>query len=550
MRAARLAWLLAGFLAGGVGAAPRPVSAPRSDTSTGANPGRPGEGQPGPGSREGPGGAPPGLPLVRDAGAWRWVGEMFTRLIGSAGLVPHVPAPAERVWLSRMPGDPPPGARSAPGSRSTTEPAPAGPGRARPTEEVRFEFAEGPLDATLLLVRHPSMNAFVTPGGRVWVTQPLLEFVRSDDELAGVLAHEIGHLTGKHLRKVAQKQTLMTLLGALAGGLMSRSGSGILAGQSLGQIASLGYNREAEMDADRRGYELMKLAGYHPVGMMDFLARLLEEERDAGDDPLSIFVSTHPPSSHRLARLRRWVAAEKGLEAPRGLSYDFARNLYGPGRIDLERAISGSWRTTAPTQAIESDWGGGIALSPVTVVEEVAPPPTAEEPGLRWAFRGWVSGDDGFEIRGEGVIPGPGGLLLPAGAEVLGPELELEPYASYLVSGRLGTAGGPVRLFLGLEYLDADGKVLGRQYPAAAGAFVEGGTVGVRGVSHPFDRDELVEGGVPARARLLVGSGRGSKGRVVVEELGFARVGVSPQVPGASPGTAPVRDTVGRDASR
>lgn len=426
----------------------------------------------------------PVFPLLHDPGAWRWVAEIFHRVMRAAEMTPHVPPPAIRDLLS--------GRRKGP----------------------RPEIPKGPDDATLLIIRHDEVNAFVTGSKLLVVTQGLLEFVGTDDELAGVIAHEVGHFKGGHIRRVSKKSSLLSILGTLAGVAATGDAGGAIAGQALGGMAALGYNRAAEFDADRRGVELMTRAGYHPVGILRFMERLREHQDLDLEDPLSVFVSTHPPSRHRAGRIRRMIKDAADLAAPAGLSYHFRREVYGV-------------RASAVAKALAENIGAVPGEIDFEAMRRRGPPPPGPPPLLHLRLGDFQGLPRGFEVDAGTVLPLDEGLLLGPGAVVRGPTFEMDATASYLLSARVRARRATARTFLGLELLDAQGERLGVVYPGEAGTFVDAGdTARLTGVSHPFARREITREKEAPRARLLIATGRSGEGRVLLEEVGVTPVGL------------------------
>lgn len=153
------------------------------------------------------------------------------------------------------------------------------------------------------------INAFALPGGFVYVNTGLIESVHSDDELAGVIAHEIAHVAHHHsmqLLKTQQKElttmALAMIVGAAVGANTADMGNLAMA-LNLVRIAKLSaYGQEAEFDADRTAVVYMSRSGFNPVGMLTFMERLASDamrkpQRDAG-----IF-ATHPPSHKRAKQI-------------------------------------------------------------------------------------------------------------------------------------------------------------------------------------------------------------------------------------------------------
>lgn len=153
-------------------------------------------------------------------------------------------------------------------------------------------------------------NAFALPGGFIYVHKGLLDMVRSDDELAGVLAHEVAHVAHHHIMKLMREQKKVNqallpiqILAVLLAGLgQSNAGdlSNIYLGTQLYTIAKMNtYGIEAEKDADNMAIYILKKSGYNPVGLYSFMRRLAElEKRRGGNIDLGIY-RTHPPSEER-----------------------------------------------------------------------------------------------------------------------------------------------------------------------------------------------------------------------------------------------------------
>jgi len=138
-----------------------------------------------------------------------------------------------------------------------------------------------PFDYQFNIIEAQDINAYSVPGGHIYVYRGLLEFVESDHELAGVLAHEIVHAAHHHMVFLLKKQATLNnqmavvLLAAILGGAPSSDIGNVLMGAQLLQIAKLnGYGQEAERDADQGALYYMREAGYNPVGLLTFLERL------------------------------------------------------------------------------------------------------------------------------------------------------------------------------------------------------------------------------------------------------------------------------------
>jgi predicted Zn-dependent protease len=153
-------------------------------------------------------------------------------------------------------------------------------------------------------------NAFALPGGPVFVTRGLLALVRSEDELAGAIAHEIAHVAARHsVRQTTAATPLALVFGvpaAIVGSVSRPLGTLVgLPGAIVSGLALSAYGREQEYEADELGAELALAAGFRPAALAEFLERLEREEalHREGPPPLSFFAS-HPKTPDRTERAR------------------------------------------------------------------------------------------------------------------------------------------------------------------------------------------------------------------------------------------------------
>lgn len=151
-------------------------------------------------------------------------------------------------------------------------------------------------------------NAFALPGGYVYVTSGMLRSVRNDSELAGVLAHEITHVTLRHGTNQASKAMLAQMPLQILGGRLGGGLAGNLAqlGVSFGlNSLFLKYGRGAETQADVGAVQLMRRAGYNPYGLVSFMKTL--NNKGGG------FFSDHPSPSNRISRIQQEIGGSGGV---------------------------------------------------------------------------------------------------------------------------------------------------------------------------------------------------------------------------------------------
>ena len=171
-------------------------------------------------------------------------------------------------------------------------------------------------DYRFYVVQHPALNAFAVPGGYVFVFSGLLARIGNDDELAGVLAHEIGHVHGHHLlrqQKEGQVWTAAALLGLLVSAVNPVLGA---AGIAAAETAQLKYSREFEQEADYLGLRYSSEAGYDPHALGSFFKELLADQRinSAG---VPAYMLTHPLTEDRVANVATAINSQH-LKTPAG----------------------------------------------------------------------------------------------------------------------------------------------------------------------------------------------------------------------------------------
>ncbi len=150
---------------------------------------------------------------------------------------------------------------------------------------------------TFQVVDDENVNAFATMGGFVYVNTGLIAAASNEAELASVIAHEIGHIAGRH----AIKQMRQT---AVAAGVATAVGMDESTLVKIGVELALSRprSREAEYEADQMGIEMLVRSGYAPRAALDFMAKLL---RTGGSLPT--ILSTHPATSNRIAAMQRMI---------------------------------------------------------------------------------------------------------------------------------------------------------------------------------------------------------------------------------------------------
>jgi predicted Zn-dependent protease len=137
-----------------------------------------------------------------------------------------------------------------------------------------------------------TINAFALPGGQVFITLALLKQLPSEDAVAGVLGHEVGHVLAWHSNKqMAKSSLLQSIAGAAAAATATERSNGAAVGQMIGQLLQTRYGREDESQSDRIGVQLLIVAGYKPEALLDVM-KVLGQSMGGARQPE--ILSTHP----------------------------------------------------------------------------------------------------------------------------------------------------------------------------------------------------------------------------------------------------------------
>ena len=188
---------------------------------------------------------------------------------------------------------------------------------------VRSSDAQkGPYQYDFHVLADPqTINAFALPGGQVSITLGLLRRLRSEAELAGVLGHEIGHVVGRHgAEQLSKQQFAQTLVGAavIAAYDPNRPGSSAqnaAIAAAIGQLVTMRFGRQDELESDALGVQMMSQSGYDPRGMTALL-QILSQSDEGGRPPE--FFSTHPNPENRIARVEEMIRANGGAGGEQG----------------------------------------------------------------------------------------------------------------------------------------------------------------------------------------------------------------------------------------
>ncbi len=168
------------------------------------------------------------------------------------------------------------------------------------------------------IIDSDTINAFAAPGGFVFLTRGLFESLRDEAELAGVLAHEIGHVLKYHHLNAIQKTAQLGIAADVASMAVNQKGYNLDAFVNTGvELYAKGLDKDDEFEADEVGVVIATRGGYQPEGLLGVLMTL--ENLNPEDDSFALMFKTHPPASERLAKLQAMIGEklENFQQAPR-----------------------------------------------------------------------------------------------------------------------------------------------------------------------------------------------------------------------------------------
>ena len=226
---------------------------------------------------------------------------------------------------------------------------------------------------TFFIVENDAINAFAAPGGFIGMHSALILAARNESELAGVLAHEIAHVTQKHLVRAydsASRMSLPTAAAILAAILIgtqsSEAGQAAIMTVQAGSIQQqINFTRSNEKEADRIGMQTLVRSEYDPMGMPGFFERLYQNNRYYGDGVPS-FLRTHPVTTDRIAESTARAEQERPRQVRDNLNFYLAQaKLRVLTSRDPHRAMQyfSQPRTDPPLPDAARDYGHALALA-------------------------------------------------------------------------------------------------------------------------------------------------------------------------------------------
>ena len=184
------------------------------------------------------------------------------------------------------------------------------------------------------IIKDNVYNAFASPAGHIFINSGLFEAMDTEEELAGILGHEIAHVVCRHISQKIERSKkigLATLAGIAAGIFLGTGGAGVAASavtmgsMAAGQSIALAYSRENEMQADQLGLKHLTKAGYSGLGLLSVLKKIRSRQW-FGSKQIPTYLTTHPAVEDRIVYISSWL--ENNTKPERRTStkscYDFA----------------------------------------------------------------------------------------------------------------------------------------------------------------------------------------------------------------------------------
>ena len=178
------------------------------------------------------------------------------------------------------------------------------------------EVGSTPFEFRFYVVKSQEPNAFAIPGGYVFVTTGLLVLAESEQEIAGVLSHEIAHVTMRHISQLIDRSkriNIASMAAMIAGMLLAGGGKGgeAIAATAMAaqQALMLKYTREHEIDADQNSLHYLAKAGYDPNGLLSFMKKISRYSMIAAPK-IPAYLTTHPAPDDRIALMENLIQIE------------------------------------------------------------------------------------------------------------------------------------------------------------------------------------------------------------------------------------------------
>jgi predicted Zn-dependent protease len=245
---------------------------------------------------------------------------------------------------------------------------------------------EGAHRFTFFAINDTGINAFALPGGFIGVNAGLIKATRNESELAGVLAHEIAHVTQRHIARSIQNagRANMASMAAMLAAILIGATTGlpsdavlgtVTAAQGLAAQQQINFTRSNESEADRVGVGILASSGFDPVAMADFFWTMQQKSGSAGSN-IPPLLRTHPVSSERIAETRDRAQQLERPRTPDSTSYALIRERLNVQTLPPETAFRDLYYNAqgADLPSTEAEqYGRALALMRAGAAREAVP---------------------------------------------------------------------------------------------------------------------------------------------------------------------------------
>jgi predicted Zn-dependent protease len=190
-------------------------------------------------------------------------------------------------------------------------------------QKILSAFPSQPFKYHFYVIKDDSLNAFAGPAGYIFVNSGLIRAMESEEELAGVISHEIAHASLRHISKKieqSKKTNMATLAGIAAGVLLGLGGAGDAAGAVImgsaaaGQASALAYSRHDETQADQVGLKYLNHTGYSAKGLLVVMKKMRGKEW-FDSSVIPTYMRTHPAPEERMVNIDVWIAKHEQVQS-------------------------------------------------------------------------------------------------------------------------------------------------------------------------------------------------------------------------------------------
>jgi predicted Zn-dependent protease len=237
-------------------------------------------------------------------------------------------------------------------------------------QSIVREIGTTPFEFKFTLLKGNEANAFAVPGGYIFLTSGLFVLAENENEVAGVVSHEVAHVTGRHISQLidrSKRLNIASLAAMIAGALLGggKAGEALTAtAMATSEAMTLKYTRDNETDADQNGLRFLVRAGYDPDGLITFLNKIYKTSL-VSSSKIPAYLSTHPALEERIALMENLLLTAPKPQPPYRASGTFKRiqtRIFVEEREPHPAVAYFESLTRNNPQDVEALFGLGLAL--------------------------------------------------------------------------------------------------------------------------------------------------------------------------------------------